>query len=313
MPGRKLVLLPLVALVALGPLTACSDDGPSASAPPSPTFASVRKRPCSVVTEAEVREAVGHEVKASTKDGLPCRYTATNPDESSVVVEVRNRATADAATRLLPNGKPIEGLGSDARFDPQGGPLGARLVVRRGGTLVLVDLGPVPSTDTSSKGQTVAIARDALRRAPRSKVASSKPAGKTTPDDPCARLAANDGKALAKVVGVAVTVTPSYPSGCAVTVPGLGMATVQIERLAGPASKIVDGLGRATDGKAWPKVAIADLGESAAWLSDPTAPGAGQLAVAADGQLLTVSTDRTPGTANAGQLLATAVARTALG
>ncbi|WP_426574843.1 hypothetical protein [Aquihabitans sp. McL0605] len=293
-------------MLALGPLAACSSD---AGSHPKATLtaAQVRQRPCLLVTAAEVGAAVHHAVKATSSDGIPCTYAAARPDAASAVVELRTGAGKDDPVRLLPNGQAVEGLGSAARFDPQGGPLGARLVARQDGSLIIVDLGPAAGSDASAQRQAATIARAALRRAPQSKVGTTPHAAA----GPCDRL--GDGKALGKALDAAVTVTPIYPSGCSVSAPGRGNATVQVGPLDGKAAKVIGALERATDGKAWPKTAVAHLGDGAAWLADPTAPGAGQLTVATGDQLLTVTTDTSAGSSTAGRKLAVAVADAATG
>ncbi len=306
MPGRSMFVLPVAAVLAFGAVTGCSNNGPDQ--PDGLSLSRIRAQPCTLVSEAAVSAALRHEVTASSKGGVPCTYTPTTAGASAAVVELRTRAGADDPSRLLPNGRPLDGVGTVARFDPQGGPLGARLVARKAGSLVIVDLGPAP--DAKARSQAATIARTALRRAPASRVTTTAAAAS---DGPCEQL--GDGKALAKALDAPVSVTPAYPAGCSIIVTGRGNAMVQAEVLGAKAAKVIDSLARGTDGKAWTKEPVEDLGDAAAWLADPTTPGAGQLAVAVadDKQLLIVTTDASAGNAEAGKELAIATARSASG
>ena len=306
MPGRSKLVLPAVAVVALGALAGCSG-GSSDGASSKATAESVADKPCSLVSEATVESIINHGVSASSTDGLPCTYAAGNPQASSVVIELRTKARADDPERLLPNGTPVKGVGDAARFDPAGGALGPRLVARKGGTLVIVDLGPVPFGDTKAEGQTADLAEAALQNAPASKVT---PAEATDEDGPCAQL--GDGEALGKAVDRGVVVTPNYPVGCSISVVKLGNATLASTELAGNGGKVIAETNRSTNDKPWPRVEVDGLGDAAVWLSDPASPGAGQLLVAVGDQLVTVSTDASAGTPEGGQRLATAIARAAL-
>lgn len=213
----------------------------------------------------------------------------------------------DVAT-LLPDGKAVKGLGDEARFDPARAARGPRLVVRDGGLVVTIEIGPTSADPGVVEKQATALARAALAQAP--KVEAAKPASTKKLGDPCAEI--GDGRQLGKALDTQVTVTPSPPDGCSLALTSGATVRLDPQAAAKDPDQQLEAFAQNSNGKDWKRTEV-EVGDGAAWLANPDLAGDGVLMVVADDRVFLVSTTVSGGTDVEARQLSTSIARRAIG
>jgi hypothetical protein len=229
----------------------------------------------------------------------------TEAEPLSLTLEFRVGAAPGDPERLLPTSEAVADLGDEARASSARAERGPRLAVRSGGILLLLEVGPSPLDPQALIAQMEAVARVALEVAP--DLEPAEPA-EVADDDPCTILAdaVEDG-----AFGEGATVSPLGATDCTLLAASGERATVSAAE-ADDAADLVAALEQTTDGTAWERTEVDDLGDAATWLDDPAAPGTGLLAVADGDRLLRIEVRALGATPEQARAAATEVAAAVL-
>jgi hypothetical protein len=117
--------------------TACSDDGPSSdgATPTTVAFTAAVTDPCRVVDEAAAVAAVGPGAKRASGEG--CAWAL---DEARLTVVITRAYEGQTVAVVAPDAEPVDGLAEEAGWEALTMVDSGRLLLRRGGALVSLQL-----------------------------------------------------------------------------------------------------------------------------------------------------------------------------
>lgn len=287
-----------MALAALGvAASACSSDS---SAPES-------ERRCAVVQSKDISELAGTKVELlqAEKGSSTCRY-ASKDGSVEVRLGVDGPVEKGFPKLLLTQPSKVEGVGDEAWFGTRNTPLGTRLLARRRGALLTLDLSATKLTGKQRRALAEEIAALGVPNLPKMAVKASTG---LRGDAACAPF---KSKEIAVALGGVVQVTPTAPPGsCHIDVPDQQRSagvTVLMESGAGQAQldSIVAGA---------PKATKTTVGKAPAyWIEASQGPtSGGQLDVLANGKVLQASIFGQGFAPGEAQAIATKLAQAAIG
>ncbi len=176
--------------------------------------APVSKRRCAAVQAEELSKIIESDMvlQKAEKGSTLCRFT--NAEQTvDVQLSVDGPVEAGLAELLLTEPEPVKDLGDEAWFTTRNTPLGTRLVVRKKGALLTIDLGAPRLTAKNRKAIATAIGEAGVENLPR--LAVKEPTGERG-EAACERFAADEASV---VLGGVPEVTPTSPPGsCELTV-----------------------------------------------------------------------------------------------
>jgi hypothetical protein len=282
--------------LAVGLAGCSSDDG----------GAKVARRRCEVVTADDLSDLTGAKLTLgkATKDPSVCRFRSSD-ERTEVRLTIEGPVEAGQAALTMTTPRPVAKLGDEAWSTTQNAPLDAELVVRKAGTLLIVDVADESRGPQARIALATKIARAALPHLPVMKLKEpSGPRGEAA----CQRF---ETKAVQALVGGVVVVTPSAPVGsCRLTAAALSR-TIDVSVLieTGATRQQLDGFVAGVDSE----VATTVGDRPGYWIPSPSGAGnGGQLDLLDDGRILQVSVIGVELPEGKAQALATSIAEIAV-
>jgi len=291
--GSTVCVLAVTGVAALV-LSGCSggDDAPES------------KRACAVVQADELSDIVGEDMTLAKAD--PGTSVCTFDSESGTKVvrlSVEGPVEPGLAKLLLAEPEAVKGLGNEAWISTEDVPLDARLLVRKGGALLTVDLAASQLSRKDRRALATEIGEAGVDELPKMK---AKKATGERGAEACDRY---DTEAIATALGGIPTITPTSPPGsCRLTVEASNL-TVAVTPLVeqGATPEQLDSVVAAVDSAEKTKV-----GEDPAyWIPSPAQDSGGQLDVLTGKRLLQVAVIGEDVTSDEGKAMAIAVAEVA--
>lgn len=282
----------VLAVVVVG----CSNDDPEPET----------KRACAAVQPSELSDIADTKLDLleAEEGSTICRFVNS---DGSVEVQTMVEGPVEAGTPelLLSNPKELKDIGDEAWIATKDTRLGTKVIVRKGGSMLTIDLGASKLTGKEREALAIAIAEAGVENLPEQKV---KPAGGQRGEEACERYTTDEVTVL---LGGVPVVTPSTPPGSCQLVVEDENLTVRIGVLqeSGATEDSLDAIVSAIETPVEAKV-----GENPAyWIVSTAGPEAGgQLDVLDDDRLLQVAVTGTGFATDEAQALATEIATIAI-
>lgn len=278
-------------------LAACSSDDGEAKAAP---------RRCEVVSAGDLSDLVGSDMalEAVGKNRATCRYVSDD-ERIEVRLTIEGPVEAGQAALSMTTPKAVAKLGDEAWVTNQNAPLDTQLVMRKGGTLLQVDLADESRTPKDRIALATSIARAGVARVPVMKVKQ--------PTGPRGEAACKpfETDAVEELMGGVVVVTPSAPVGsCRLTAAALNRSVdVSVLVESGATQAQLDAFVSNVDSESPVKV-----GEDPGyWIPSPAGESnGGQLDLLDSGRIVQVAVIGVEFPAGEAQALATSIAEIAV-
>lgn len=264
-------------------------------------------RRCAVVQADELSDLAGTKVELlkAEKGSTVCRFVSKDGS-----VEIRTSVDGPIEKGLpellLTDPDKVDDIGNEAWFATRNTPLGTRLLARRKGALLTVDLSAIKLTGKQRRQLAEDIAAAGIDALPNLPV---KQAAGLRGEAACERYTTDD---VAVVLGGVPTVTPSTPPGsCLIEVEDQSLtASVSVLMETGAGQPQLDAVVAGVPDKEKAKVGSAP----AYWLPSTQGPSTGgQLDVLSNGKILQIAVIGKGFAKGEAQALATELAQTAIG